>query len=66
MLLPSAQLLSAFLIAVALSSRFATTVVAEKGVLIATFMLAVASLVMLGAPALRHRVLARPAMGAWR
>ena len=56
-LLPSAQLLSAFLIALPFSSRFATTVVAEKGVFIATFILAVASLVMLSAPAVQHRVI---------
>ena len=48
-LLPSAQLLSAFLITVPFSSGFAATVAAEKGVFIATFVLAVASLVMLRA-----------------
>lgn len=56
-LLPSAQLLSAFLITVPFSSGFAATVAAEKGVFIATFMLAVASLVMLSAPAVQHRVI---------
>lgn len=56
-LLPSAQLLSAFLIAVPFSSRFAAVVAAEKGVFIATFVLAVTSLVMLSAPAVQHRVI---------
>ena len=56
-LLPSAQLLSAFLITVPFSSGFAAVVAAEKGVFIATFMLAVASLVMLSAPAVQHRVI---------
>jgi len=56
-LLPSAQLLSAFLIALPFSSRFATSLAAEKGVFIATFILAVASLVMLSAPAVQHRVI---------
>lgn len=56
-LLPSAQLLSAFLITVPFSSGFAATVAAEKSVFIATFVLAVASLVMLSAPAVQHRVI---------
>lgn len=56
-LLPSAQLLSAFLITVPFSSGFAAIVAAEKGVFIATFVLAVASLVMLSAPAVQHRVI---------
>lgn len=56
-LLPSAQLLTAFLIAVPFSSRFADAVAAEKGVFIATFVMAVASLVMLSAPAVQHRVI---------
>ncbi len=43
-LLPSAQLLTAFLIAVPFSSRFADAVAAEKGVFIATFVMAVASI----------------------
>jgi hypothetical protein len=56
-LLPSAQLLSAFLITVPFSSGFAAIVAAEKGVFIATFVLAVASLVMLSAPAVQHRLI---------
>lgn len=56
-LLPSAQLLSAFLITVPFSSGFAAIMAAEKGVFIATFVLAVASLVMLSAPAVQHRLI---------
>ena len=56
-LLPSAQLLSAFLITVPFSSGFTAIVAAEKGVFIATFVLAVASLVMLSAPAVQHRLI---------
>lgn len=56
-LLPSAQLLSAFLITVPFSSGFAAVVTAEKGVFLATFMLSVASLVMLSAPAVQHRLI---------
>jgi hypothetical protein len=60
-LLPTAQLLSAFLITVPFSSGFAATVAAEKRVFIGTFVLAVASLVTLSAPAVQHRVI-RPLM----
>lgn len=56
-LLPSAQLLSAFLITVPFSAGFAAEVSAEKGVFLATFMLSVTSLVMLSAPAIQHRLI---------
>lgn len=56
-LLPSAQLLSAFLITVPFSAGFAAMVSADKGVFLATFMLAITSLVMLSAPAVRHRLI---------
>lgn len=56
-LLPSAQLLSAFLITVPFSAGFAAIVTAEKGVFIATFMLSIASLVTLSAPAVQHRLI---------
>ncbi len=56
-LLPSAQLLSAFLITVPFSSGFAVTVTAEKDVFLATFMLSVTSLVLLSAPAVQHRLI---------
>ncbi|NUZ09073.1 DUF6328 family protein [Piscinibacter koreensis] len=56
-LLPSAQLLSAFLITIPVNSGFAAIVATEKGVFIATFVLALASLVMLSAPAVQHRVI---------
>lgn len=56
-LLPSAQLLSGFLITVPFSAGFAAVVTAEKGVFIATFVLAVVSLVMLSAPAVQHRLI---------
>ncbi len=58
-LLPSAQLLSAFLITVPFSSGFAQIVMSEKRVFLATFLLSVLSLVMLSAPAVQHR-LVRP------
>lgn len=56
-LLPTAQLLSAFLITVPFASGFAAIVSAEKGVFLATFLLSVASLVLLSAPAVQHRVI---------
>jgi hypothetical protein len=56
-LLPSAQLLSAFLITVPFSSGFAAAVTAEKDVFLATFMLSVTSLVLLSAPAVQHRLI---------
>lgn len=56
-LLPTAQLLSAFLVAVPFASRFNAIVLAEKCVFLLTFLLAMASLVLLTAPAVQHRLL---------
>lgn len=56
-LLPTAQLLSAFLITVPFSPGFSTIVRAEKHVFLATFMLAVASLVLFTGPAVQHRLM---------
>lgn len=56
-LLPSAQLLSAFLITVPFNSGFANIVAAEKTVFLATFTLSILSLVLLSAPAVQHRVI---------
>lgn len=58
-LLPTAQLLSAFLITVPFNSGFASIVTAEKSIFLATFVLSILSLVLLSAPAVQHRV-ARP------
>lgn len=56
-LLPTAQLLSAFLIAVPFAPGFRSIVHAEKNVFLATFMLSVASLVLFTAPAVQHRLM---------
>lgn len=56
-LLPTAQLLSAFLVAVPFAPGFAALVGAEKNVFLATFLASVASLVLLSAPAVQHRLL---------
>lgn len=56
-LLPSAQLLSAFLIAVPFAPGFAAIVESEKRVFLAMFMLSVASLVLFTAPAVQHRLM---------
>ena len=56
-LLPTAQLLSAFLIAVPFAPGFRSIVQAEKNVFLATFMLSVASLVLFTAPAVQHRLM---------
>lgn len=55
--LPTAQLLSAFLVTVPFTSGFGAIVTSEKNVFLATFLLAVASLVLLSAPAVQHRLL---------
>jgi hypothetical protein len=55
-LLPTAQLLSAFLTTVPFTSGFAAIIRSEKGVFLATFILAVTSLVLLSAPAVQHRL----------
>lgn len=56
-LLPTAQLLSAFLIAVPFAPGFKSIVQAEKNVFLATFMLSVAALVLFTAPAVQHRLM---------
>lgn len=56
-LLPPAQLLSGFLIAVPFAPGFSNIVQAEKTVFLATFMLALISLVLLTAPAVQHRLM---------
>lgn len=56
-LLPCAQLLSAFLITVPFNTGFADIVTTEKGVFLATFMLSILSLVLLSAPAVQHRLI---------
>lgn len=56
-LLPSAQLLSAFLITVPFNSGFASIVASEKTVFLVTFTLSILSLVLLSAPAVQHRVI---------
>ncbi|MES2950543.1 MAG: DUF6328 family protein [Pseudomonadota bacterium] len=56
-LLPCAQLLSAFLITVPFNSGFTNIVTSEKGVFLATFMLSILSLVLLSAPAVQHRLI---------
>ena len=56
-LLPTAQLLSGFLIAVPFAAGFRTIVQAEKHVFLATFMLSMASLVLFAAPAVQHRLM---------
>lgn len=56
-LLPTAQLLSAFLIALPFAPGFAKIVHVEKMVFFATFMLAVASLILFCGPAVQHRML---------
>lgn len=56
-LLPTAQLLSGFLIAVPFAAGFGAVVRAEKHVFLATFVLSVASLVLFTAPAVQHRLM---------
>lgn len=56
-LLPCAQLLSAFLITVPFNTGFANIVAAEKAVFLATFMLSILSMVLLSAPAVQHRLI---------
>src|SRR5687768_12522932 len=58
-LLPTAQLLSAFLTTVPFTSGFGAIVTSAKHVLLATFLLSIASLILLSAPAVQHR-LVRP------
>ena len=56
-LLPSAQLLSAFLTTVPFAAGFRGIVRGEKVVFLTTFLLVVASLILLSAPAVQHRLL---------
>ncbi len=56
-LLPTAQLLSAFLITVPFTARFTDIVTSEKHVFLATFLFSVASLVFLSGPAVQHRLM---------
>lgn len=56
-LLPTSQLLSAFLITVPFNGGFANILTSEKGVFLATFILSILSLVLLSAPAVQHRVI---------
>lgn len=58
-LLPTAQLLSAFLITVPFTPGFGAIAYSEKWVFLATFVLALISLALLCAPAVQHR-LVRP------
>lgn len=56
-LLPTAQLLSAFLITVPFTPRFVDIVDSEKYAFLVTFLLSVASLVLLSGPAVQHRLM---------
>ncbi|TFW18783.1 DUF6328 family protein [Duganella callida] len=56
-LLPGAQMLSAFLIILPFNAGFAQIVHLEKLLFLATFFLSLTSLVLLSAPAIQHRLL---------
>ena len=56
-LLPGAQMLTAFLIILPFNGGFSQIVRTEKLVFLATFVLALASLVLLSAPAIQHRLM---------
>ena len=56
-LLPGAQMLTAFLIILPFNGGFAKIVQAEKVVFLLTFILSMTSLVLLSAPAIQHRVM---------
>ena len=56
-LLPTAQLLSAFLIAVPFAPGFSAIVRSEKHVFLAMFMLSVTSLILFTGPAVQHRLM---------
>ncbi|WP_233250307.1 DUF6328 family protein [Acidovorax sp. HMWF018] len=56
-LLPTAQLLSAFLITVPFTPGFSAIAYTEKWVFLTTFVLAVVSLILLSAPAVQHRLI---------
>jgi len=56
-LLPGAQMLTAFLIILPFNGGFAKIVQTEKIVFLATFFLSMTSLVLLSAPAIQHRIM---------
>ncbi|MET0320441.1 MAG: DUF6328 family protein [Duganella sp.] len=56
-LLPGAQMLTAFLIILPFNGGFARIVQSEKLVFLATFVLSLTSLVLLSAPAVQHRIM---------
>lgn len=56
-LLPGAQMLTAFLIILPFNSGFGKIVHTEKLLFLATFVLALTSLVLLSAPAVQHRLM---------
>ena len=56
-LLPGAQMLSAFLVILPFNTGFGQIVQVEKLLFLATFVFALASLVLLSAPAIQHRLL---------
>lgn len=56
-LLPGAQMLTAFLIILPFNGGFSQIVRTEKLVFLATFVLALSSLVLLSAPAIQHRLM---------
>lgn len=56
-LLPGAQMLTAFLIILPFNGGFKQIVQTEKMVFLATFVLALMSLVLLSAPAIQHRLM---------
>ncbi|MTV41352.1 DUF6328 family protein [Duganella radicis] len=56
-LLPGAQMLSAFLVILPFNSGFAQIVHVEKLLFLATFFFSLTSLVLLSAPAIQHRLM---------
>jgi len=56
-LLPGAQMLTAFLVILPFTNGARTVLQAERFVFLATFMFALASLVLLSAPAIQHRLM---------
>jgi hypothetical protein len=56
-LLPGAQMLSAFLIILPFNTGFSQIVHWEKQLFLATFLFSLASLVLLSAPAIQHRLM---------
>lgn len=56
-LLPGAQMLTAFLIILPFNGGFARIVHSEKLLFLATFVLSLTSLVLLSAPAVQHRIM---------